>query len=58
MYRGIFSKKSFSWVGFLPNNLFMGTLLGEIHEEGLLYIDELLIRSCQGKGELYKCILQ
>ena len=43
---------------FLPKNLFMGNLLGEIYGEGLLYMEELMIRSCQGRVELYKFIFQ
>ena len=49
MYWGVFSKKSFSLGESLPKNLFMGKLLGEIYGEGWLYMDELMIRSCQGR---------
>ena len=38
MYRGTFYQK----------NLFMGKLLGEIYGEGLLYMEELMIRSREG----------
>ena len=43
---------------FLPKNLFMGNLLGDIYRKGLLYMEELMIRSCQGRVELYKFIFQ
>ena len=45
---GFFFQKELFMEGgdFLPKNVFMG----EIYGEGLLYMDELMIRSCQGRG--------
>ena len=40
MHRGIFFQKELIMGGILPKNVFMGKIYGE----GLLYMDELMIR--------------
>ena len=35
---------------FFPKKLSVGGMFGEIYGEGLLYVEELMIRSCQGSG--------
>ena len=44
-----FSKRAFHGGHFLQKNIFMRKLLCEIYGEGLLYMEELMIRSCQGR---------
>ena len=58
MYRGIFFQKELFIGGPFTKKSFYKENFGGNLWERLLYMDELMIRSCQGRGELCKCILQ
>ena len=46
---GDFFQKELFMRGLFTNTSFHGKLLGKIYGEGLLYMEELMIRSCQGR---------
>ena len=51
MYRGIFfPKRAFHGWTLYQKIFSWGKFWGEIYGKGLLYMDKIMIRSCQGRG--------